>query len=79
MRISNLASHSDIEETKKWISLGESVKDIASLIASALFERVYVLTTYSVRAMLKQCRDVESRVCGRALAPFSSLVLQAVR
>ena len=55
------------------------MKDIASLIASVMFERVYVLTTYSVRALLRECRDVESRVGGRALAPFSSLVLQAVR
>jgi hypothetical protein len=53
---------------------------MAALIAAALMERIMALCTYSVRALLLVCADMERAVCGvEAKAAMSCLLVHSIR
>lgn len=80
--ISKLCADSDVDEKKSWALLGDCLKDMTSLIAAALFERVLILTAQSVRALLTVCGEMEAEICSSCLeaqSDFSSLLVHSVR
>jgi hypothetical protein len=77
-----LYADSDVDEKKSWALLGDCLKDMTSLIAAALFERVLILTAQSVRALLTVCGEMEEEVCSSCLEAqinFSSLLVHSIR
>jgi hypothetical protein len=80
--ISALYADSDIDEKKSWALLGDCLKDMTSLIAAALFERVLILSAQSVRALLTVCGEMEEEIrssCSQAQSDFSSLLVHSIR
>jgi hypothetical protein len=80
--ISALYADRDVDEKKSWVLLGDCLKDMTSLIAAALFERVLILTAQSVRALLTVCGEMEEEICSscfEAQSNFSSLLVHSIR
>ena len=59
------------EEKRKWITLKDSLMEISSLLAAAVFERMYVQINYSVRALLSILYELEGFII--AEEEFSNL------
>lgn len=77
-----LIADSDVDEKKSWNLLGDCLKDMTSLIAAALLERVLILTSLSVRALLTVCGEMETEIYGRSSqvqCDFSSVILHSIR
>lgn len=77
-----LYADSDIDEKKSWALLGDCLKDMTSLIAAALFERVLILIAQSVRALLTVCGEMEKEIClscYQVQRDFSSLLVHSIR
>ena len=65
---------------KKWNSLGECLTEMSALLAAAVYERVYLLVGYSVRALMSLFSDIEGTLCGvESLEVFSGLLLETIR
>ena len=65
---------------KKWNSLGECLTEMSALLAAAVFERVYLLVGYSVRALMSVFNEIEGTLCGvESLEVFSGLLLETIR
>lgn len=77
-----LIADSYIDEKKSWNLLGDCLKDMTSLIAAALFERVLILTSLSVRALLSVCGEMKIEICEKSSqdqSDFSSIILHSIR
>ena len=59
------------EEKRKWITLKDSLIEISSLLAAAVFERMCVQINYSVRALLSILYELEGFII--AEEEFSNL------
>lgn len=77
-----LIAESDIDDKKSWNLLGDCLKDMTSLLAAALFERVLILTSLSVRALLTVCGEMEEEMYERSSqdqSDFTSIILHSIR
>ena len=77
-----MADCDDVGEKKSWNLLGDCLKDITSLIAAALFERVLILTAQSIRALLAVCGGMEEGIyeqSSQVQDDFSSILVHSIR
>ena len=80
--IAVLIADSDADEQKSWNLLGDCLKEMTSLIAAALFERLLILTAQSIRALLTVCGEMEEVIFGessQAQHDFSSVLVHSIR
>ena len=68
------------EEKKKWMTLKDSLIEISSLLAAAIFERMYVQINYSVRALLSILHELEDFIVRQEeFSNLADLIVSTIR
>ena len=68
------------EEKRKWMTLKDSLIEISSLLAAAIFERMYVQINYSVRALLSILHELEDFIVRQEeFSNLADLIVSTIR
>ena len=68
------------EEKRKWMTLKDSLIEISSLLAAAIFERIYIQINYSVRALLSILHELEDSIVRQEeFSNLADLIVSTIR
>ena len=68
------------EEKRKLMTLKDSLIEISSLLAAAIFERIYIQINYSVRALLSILHELEDSIVRQEeFSNLADLIVSTIR